>query len=99
MVAFAGIGRPEKMFATLADLGCQLLGRHSFPDHHRYHPDEIRALVDEASGRGAVLVTTEKDLVRLPEEARPMVEVLRVRLSWADPEGIERLLAPLFPGG
>ena len=57
------------------------------------------ALVVEASERGAVLVTTEKDLVRLPEEARPMVEVLRVRLGWADPEGIDRLLAPLFPGG
>ncbi len=99
VIAFAGIGRPEKVFATLAGLGCRLLGRHSFADHHRYRPDEIMALVDEASARGAVLVTTEKDLVRLPDEARPMVEVLRVRLGWADPEGIDRLLAPLFPGG
>ncbi len=99
VVAFAGIGRPEKMFATLADLGCQLLGRHRFPDHHRYRPDEIMALVDEARDRGAVLVTTEKDLVRLPEEARPMVEVLRVRLSWAEPERVDRLLAPLFREG
>lgn len=99
VVAFAGIGRPEKVFAMLAGLGCRLLGRHSFADHHRYRPDEIMALVDEANERGAVLVTTEKDLVRLPEEARPMVEVLRVRLAWADPEGIDRLLAPLFGGG
>ena len=42
--------------------------------------------VGAARDRGAVLVPNEKDLVRLPEEARPMVEVLRVRLSWAEPE-------------
>ena len=96
VVAFAGIGRPEKVFATLAGMGCRVLGRHAFPDHHRYGPDEIMKLVEEANERGAALVTTEKDFVRLSREAWPMVEVLSVRLTWADPQALDRLLAPLF---
>ena len=96
VVAFAGIGRPEKVFATLAGMGCRVLGRHAFPDHHRYSPDEIMKLVEEANERDATLVTTEKDFVRLSREAWPMVEVLSVRLAWADPEALDRLLAPLF---
>ncbi len=51
-------------------------------------------LVEEASEKGAMLVNTEKDFDRLPDEARPMVEVLGVRLSWADAEALDRVLAP-----
>ncbi len=65
-------------------------------DHHRYTPDEIMTLVEEPSEKGAMLVTTEKDFVRLPDETRPMVEVLGVRLSWADAEALDRVLAPLL---
>ncbi len=84
------------MFATLDGMGCRLHGRYAFPDHHRYTPDEIMTLVEEASEKGAMLVTTEKDFVRLPDEARPIVEVLVVRLSWADAEALDRVLAPLL---
>ena len=77
-------------------MGCRVLGRHAFPDHHRYSPDEIMKLAEEANERGAALVTTEKDFVRLSREAWPMVEVLSVRLAWTDPEALDRLLAPLF---
>ena len=99
VIAFAGIARPEKFFATLEALGCRPLARHAFADHHRYDADEIMELVETAADLGATLVTTEKDYVRLPEEARPMVEVLRVRLEWAEPAALDRLLAPLFEGG
>ncbi len=98
VVAFAGIARPEKFFATLDALGCRPLATHAFADHHRYAADEIMTLVEQAAAHGATLVTTEKDYVRLPEEARPMVEVLRVRLEWAAPAALDRLLAPLFEG-
>jgi tetraacyldisaccharide 4'-kinase len=99
VVAFAGIARPEKFFATLEALGCRPLARRAFADHHRYDADEIMELVELAAREGATLVTTEKDHVRLPEAARPMVEVLRVRLEWAETAVLDRLLAPLFEGG
>ena len=49
-------------------------------------------LVEIANAQGAVAVTTEKDPVRRPAEARPMVEALRVEIAWRDPAAVDRLL-------
>ncbi len=98
VLAFAGIARPEKFFATLSGMGCRLVGCHAFADHHRYTPDEVMRLCEAAGEKGAVPVTTEKDHVRLPADARPMVEVLRVQLVWSEPAALDRLLAPLLEG-
>ena len=65
-------------------------------DPHRYTPGEIVTSVEQASEKGAMPVTTKKAFVRLPDEARPMAEVLGVRLSWADAEALDRVLAPLL---
>ena len=99
VVAFAGIGRPEKFFATLEAIGCKLVAAHPFADHHTFSPDEIMTLVEEAAALDARLVTTAKDAVRLPPEARSMVEVLHVTLEFADPEALGRVLAPLLGQG
>jgi tetraacyldisaccharide 4'-kinase len=77
-------------------MDCRIVGALAFPDHHRYRPDEIMSLVEEASAKDAVPVTTEKDYVRLPAEARPMVEVLRVAVTWAEPAALDALLDPLM---
>ena len=90
VVAFAGLGRPEKFFETLSGMGCELVATHRFPDHHAYAADEVMRLVESAAAAGAAPVTTEKDLVRLPPEAQPMVECLRIGLEWRDPDRFER---------
>ena len=95
VVAFAGIGRPEKFFETLVENGCNVIARHAFADHHRYKPGEIAAIVDQSKQRGAVPVTTEKDHVRLPPEARAAVHAFPVTLTWRDPAEPRSLLAPL----
>jgi tetraacyldisaccharide 4'-kinase len=95
VLAFAGIGRPQKFFATLAELGAEVVGRIAFPDHHAYTPDEMMRLVETAQERGAVAVTTEKDQVRLPPASRPMVEALRVDLAWDDPVALDAVLEPV----
>ena len=95
VVAFAGIGRPEKFFETLAENGCTVVARHAFADHHRYKPDEVTAIIEHARERDAVPVTTEKDHVRLPPDMKEMVRTLSVTLAWHDPEEPGRLLAPL----
>lgn len=66
-IAFAGIGRPEKFFATLAALGARIAERHGFPDHHRYSDAEAEALLRSAEAEGATLVTTKKDWLRIDE--------------------------------
>ena len=95
VVAFAGIGRPEKFFETLAESGCTVIARHAFADHHRYKPGEIAAIVGEARERDAVPVTTEKDHVRLPPDTREIVRALSVTIAWREPEEPRTLLAPL----
>lgn len=96
VVAFAGIGRPEKFFATLRDVGCRLVETRAFADHHPYQPDELMRLAETAAAAKARLVTTAKDFVRLPAEARNMVEVLSVSLAFDDPAELERLLQRAF---
>jgi tetraacyldisaccharide 4'-kinase len=95
--AFAGIGRPEKFFATLRDCGTTVVRTKSFPDHHPYTRDEIRALVTEAHANELGVVTTEKDLVRLSglsdfEPLRASIQVLPVRLAFEDEPSMRELL-------
>ena len=82
--AFAGIGRPEKFFASLRALGVELAGARSFSDHAAYDRRLLARLAADARATHAQLVTTEKDAVRLPPAFRAMVLVLPVRLELAD---------------
>jgi tetraacyldisaccharide 4'-kinase len=65
VLAYAGIGRPEKFFRTLAEIGAEVAERRAFPDHHPYSPREAEELLASAKGPGLVLVTTEKDQARI----------------------------------
>ena len=97
VLAFAGIGDPEKFFATLADAGVAVAATRAFPDHHRYTRAQATSLCREADSAGLVLVTTEKDLARLigDDATAPLAaraRALPVVLSFADERGFERLL-------
>ncbi|MGQ0741781.1 MAG: tetraacyldisaccharide 4'-kinase [Alphaproteobacteria bacterium] len=87
--AFCGIGRPEKFFQTLAEMGARLVATQTYPDHHRYSADEISDLKTRADAQGAHLVTTEKDFVRLEANMRegvlsvPVRAVLDDAVTWA----------------
>jgi tetraacyldisaccharide 4'-kinase len=82
VVAFAGIARPEKFYATLRRVGAQIVMTRDFPDHHPYTPHEIEALIGEAGRRSALLATTEKDLVRLGARHARAVMTLPVTLRF-----------------
>lgn len=96
VVAFAGIGLPEKFFNTLRDLGCDVAAAHAFPDHGPYSPVDIRRLKAEAENKKAALVTTEKDFQRLPDNERDGIRVLTITLEWADEASLDAALRPLF---
>ena len=95
VVAFAGIGRPQKFFDTLRAIGARVVMAKAYPDHHAYDADEIMRLVEIASESGATPVTTEKDRVRLPPEAHGMVEAVRVFVQYGEAGACERMLGPL----
>lgn len=65
VIALAGIGNPGSFFKTLEKMGAELLVTEGFKDHHYFKPDEIISLLDYAKSEDAILVTTEKDMVRI----------------------------------
>jgi tetraacyldisaccharide 4'-kinase len=98
VVAFAGIGLPRKFRTTLEDLGSEITGWHSFPDHHIYSLRALRGLQAEAGRMRAQLVTTEKDFVRLApllhrlDRNLPMPVPLPVELVFDDKNRLDDLL-------
>jgi tetraacyldisaccharide 4'-kinase len=80
LLAFAGIGRPEKFRETLEAAGAQVTRLVPFPDHHPYTEADLQPLL----ATGATLVTTPKDMVRIPPALRPRITPVGVRLAWLD---------------
>ena len=96
LLAFAGIGRPEKFFAMLRALGAELVGTRPFPDHYPFRLEEIDRLLGDAKMAQARLITTAKDIVRVPVRNRAAIEVLKVEVRWADPDALTEFLGPVI---
>jgi tetraacyldisaccharide 4'-kinase len=93
--AFAGIGRPEKFIASLEASGANVTGSCFFSDHHPYGEDEIHQL--RAVAGDAILVTTEKDFVRLTTSQREGIRVLKVTAAFDEPAILGGLLDSIAP--
>ena len=93
--AFAGIGRPEKFFQTLRGMGARVLGMRALPDHHRYTSIELAALRALAESFAALLVTTEKDFVRIAELDRRAILPVPVHAVFEQDPDLSALLDTL----
>ena len=98
LIAFAGIGRPDRFYEHLRQDGGDVRDTLSFADHHRYSRTELRRLHEWAIAHEATLVTTEKDFVRLPIEARPGITPIKVRAVFDDPKPLIDLILPHIKG-
>jgi tetraacyldisaccharide 4'-kinase len=97
VLAFAGIGDPEKFFTTLAEVGVDVRARVSFPDHHRFSRDEANGLVERATREGLLPLTTEKDMARLSGDSdaaalAAAAQALRVRLAVTEESEFQDLI-------
>jgi tetraacyldisaccharide 4'-kinase len=98
IVGWAGIGAPQRFFATLRSLGADVVEAVAFRDHQPLGDDDARRLLDLARRHSATLVTTQKDMARLAgargpcSELRAATQVLPVRLALAEADA-ERLMS------
>ena len=99
--AFAGIALPQRFFGDLEKAGWKLTGRRSFGDHHHYSEREIEEVARAAKSSGAeVILTTEKDIVRIGMQPHILAVPLEVSIEPAfAPWLAERLRAIRAPGG
>ncbi|NVN85139.1 MAG: tetraacyldisaccharide 4'-kinase [Rhodopseudomonas sp.] len=95
VLAFAGIGDPQRFFATLRKSGVDVVAEKPFPDHHSFSAAEIDGLIDAACRDGLALVTTQKDLARLGGDvASPAAKIVAfaVTLKFDDPARLRRFM-------
>lgn len=106
-IGFAGIAHPGKFFSTLKANGARLVESHAFPDHHRFTARQAERLLKEAEEKSAMLVTTEKDWVRLPDddEEDPRAELKHrsrpfpIQVAFEDDAKVKALLAEISKAG
>jgi len=95
----AAIGNPRRFHRDVQALGMEIKGVRFFPDHYCLQQSDWQACVDEARRCGAaVLVTTEKDAIKMADglDFPLLVAVQSMRLSEEDQ--LERMLRALIEG-
>lgn len=98
VLAFAGIGDPDRFFSTLRSHGVNVVDAKSFADHHAFSASELAHLSDVAGAKSLKLVTTEKDMARIRSDARlaafaPAIATFAVTMEFEDEHELRRILA------
>lgn len=86
VLAFAGIGHPQKFYHTLVSQGFEVAETIDFPDHHFYSHEELEKIVQKAKQLNAEIYTTSKDFVKIPPSMHKYINVLEVAVVWDKPD-------------
>ncbi|PPR46732.1 MAG: Tetraacyldisaccharide 4'-kinase [Alphaproteobacteria bacterium MarineAlpha5_Bin9] len=96
ITAFAGIAYPDKFFTTLELQGAKIVKKVSFPDHHIYTENDLLDLVETTNKTKSILVTTQKDFIRIPKSYRPLVKTLNGEISFEDEEVLVEIISNIL---
>ena len=81
VIAFAGIGNPINFFNLLKNNNINIVKEISFPDHYDYLDKELENLINSAKENHTILVTTEKDYLRINDKYKKNISYLKIKID------------------
>jgi len=78
VMAFAGIGNPDNFFNLLKMNNVNIIKEVKFPDHYNYSKKELENLVNEAKRNNTILLTTEKDYLRINDDFKQIINYIKI---------------------
>jgi tetraacyldisaccharide 4'-kinase len=90
--AFTGIAHPKRFFNTLEDLGYDIEELAIFDDHHHYSHKEVENIIIMAKGKKLKIITTEKDWMKLSDEHKKAISLLKIEIEFDKPKYIKKLI-------
>lgn len=82
VIAFAGLGYPEKFKRSLEMAGYKIIDFIPYADHYPYTITEIERLIRKAQSKNAKLITTSKDAIRIPAHYLSKINIFKVSLEF-----------------
>lgn len=80
VIAFCGLGYPNKFKKTLNELNYNIIDFIIFSDHHPYTITEIHKLINIAKSNNVTLITTTKDYIKIPDEFKNEIKTIQIKL-------------------
>ncbi len=96
VTAFAGIAYPEKFFNSLKLVKANIVDQISYSDHHIYSENDLLNLAEIANKNKSILVTTKKDIVRIPKTFRSLVKTIDGFIHFNDEKLLLEILTNLI---
>ena len=81
IVAFAGIGNPNNFFDLLKDNNLNIIETIKYPDHYKYSEQELENLSNKVRNNDAILITTEKDYLRISNNYKKIIKYLKIKIE------------------
>ncbi len=82
VLMLAGIARPASFSALLKSLGASVVSENIYPDHYAYQRSDLAACYKKAiADKADIIITTEKDAIRLKPLKPEGIYALRIELS------------------
>ena len=96
ITAFAGIAYPEKFYQSLSEQGAKIVKEVSYPDHYIYTENDILSLAETANKTKSILVSTQKDNVRIPKQYRSLVNTLEGEIIFENEDLLIKVLTKVI---
>jgi len=89
---FCGIGNPHEFEQTLIKYKFNISKKIIYPDHYKLTSTDLKQLIDKAKKENLILVTTEKDFLRLNKSQRKNIKFLKIKLEIKNKKNLEKIL-------